>query len=135
MTVYTNTARFDHARALTEDEMFQLAPSIFATKAHESRSERFQPIPTIKVLHGLTKEGFMAVGVKQSVARDAGNAKVIEGTYSVLGEARNALAAPADWSTISLNSDERSAFAESAHVIRFGDTEGRPRRRSSPRSC
>ena len=71
MTVYTNTARFDHARALTEDEMRRIAPSIFATSAHESRSERFQPIPTIEVLRGLGKEGFVPVGVKQSVARDA----------------------------------------------------------------
>jgi hypothetical protein len=71
MTVYTNTARFDTARALTEDEMFKIAPSIFATSAHESRSERFQPIPTIEVLRGLEKEGFVPVGVKQSVARDA----------------------------------------------------------------
>ena len=61
MTVYTNTARFDHARALTEDEMRRIAPSIFATSAHESRSERFQPIPTIEVLRGLGKEGFVPV--------------------------------------------------------------------------
>ena len=71
MTVYANTARFDHARALTEDEIRRIAPSIFATSAHESRSERFQPIPTIEVLRGLGKEGFVPVGVKQSVARDA----------------------------------------------------------------
>jgi hypothetical protein len=66
MTVYTNTARFDTARALTEDQMRKIAPSIFATQAHESRSERFQPIPTIEVLRGLMNEGFMPVGVKQA---------------------------------------------------------------------
>lgn len=72
MTIYTKTARFDNnARALTEDEMRRAAPSIFATSAHHSRSERFQPIPTIEVLRGLMAEGFMPVGVKQSNSRDA----------------------------------------------------------------
>lgn len=68
-SVYAHTARFDHATALSEDNMRQLAPSIFATTAHESRSERFRPIPTIEVLRGLQKEGFSVVGAKQSVAR------------------------------------------------------------------
>jgi hypothetical protein len=70
-TVYSNTARFDGtARALTEDEMRALAPSIFATTAHASRSERFQPIPTIDVIRGLSREGFMPVAVKQCGSRD-----------------------------------------------------------------
>ena len=179
---------------MTEDELRKAAPSIFATAAHESRSERFQPIPTIEVLRGLMKE----VGAKQSGTRDAGKAdftkhlirlrrvddgkvynvgdtvceillknandgtsaydlmaglfrircmnslvaqtgtidsvkvrhsgdvgaKVIEGTYRILNEAEKTLAAPADWGTLSLNQDEREIFAEAAHVIRFGDTEG-----------
>lgn len=74
MTIYTHTARFDSGRSMTEDEMRVLAPSIFATKAHESRSERFQPIPTIEILRGLQKEGFMPVGVKQSASRIEGKA-------------------------------------------------------------
>jgi hypothetical protein len=74
MTIYTNTARYDHGRALTEDEMFKLAPSIFASEAHTSRSERFQPIPTIEILRDLMKEGFMPVGAKQSRCRDESRA-------------------------------------------------------------
>jgi hypothetical protein len=198
MSIYTKTARFDAARALTEDEMHRLAPSIFATQAHESRSERFQPIPTIEVLRGLMKEGFMPVGVRQSGTRDASKinftkhlirlrridddakfkvgdtvceillknandgtsaydlmaglfrirclnslvaqtgtidsikvrhsgdvqGKVIEGTYTVLNEAHKALAAPQDWSAVKLDRDERQAFAEAAHVLRFADAEG-----------
>jgi hypothetical protein len=68
-TVYAQSARFDHSRALGEDEMRRLAPSIFATEAHSSRSERFQPIPTIEVLRGLEKEGFSVVGAKQCITR------------------------------------------------------------------
>ena len=202
MSIYApRTANFDNARALTEDEMRRVAPSIFAVSAHESRSDRFQPIPTIEILRGLMKEGFQPVGVKQSRTRDVskmdftkhlirmrridqdasfqvgdnvceillknandGSAaydimaglfrircknslvtqtgtlesvkvrhsgdfdtvqgKVIDGTYSVLKEAQRALAAPADWSGINLDRDERQAFAEAAHLIRFGDKEG-----------
>ena len=71
-TVYAKSARFDVARALTEDEMRREAPSIFAMVPHESRSERFRAIPTIEVLRALAKEGFHPVGVKQSVARAEG---------------------------------------------------------------
>ncbi|SCB49444.1 DUF932 domain-containing protein [Rhizobium multihospitium] len=74
MTIYTDTARYDTGRAMTETELRKAAPSIFATTAHESRSERFQPIPTIDVLRGLMKEGFVPVGAKQSSSRIAGKA-------------------------------------------------------------
>ena len=72
MTVYTATARFDGtARALTEDQLRRVAPSIFAVEAHESRSAKFAPIPTIDILRGLMAEGFSPVGAKQSRTRDA----------------------------------------------------------------
>lgn len=64
------TARFDTGRALTEDELRASAPSVFALAAHESRSERFQPIPTIEIVRALAKEGFHVVGAKQSGTRD-----------------------------------------------------------------
>ena len=68
--IYTHTARFDNeGRALTDDELRTLVPSVFATTAHESRSERFRPIPTIEVVRGLAKEGFSVVGAAQSTAR------------------------------------------------------------------
>jgi len=198
MTIYTQTARFDHGRALTEEELFKVAPSIFAHDAHESRSERFKAIPTIEILRELEKEGFMPVGARQSRTMDKGReghtkhlirlrrmdnvqtysvgdtvceillknandgtsaydltaglfriqclnslvtqtgtidsvkvrhsgdvaSKVIEGTYRVMGEAQKALVAPADWSQISLDRDERLAFAEAVHTLRFADAEG-----------
>lgn len=74
MSIYAKTARFDTGRALSEDEMRTIAPSIFATSAHESRSERFMPIPTIEILRGLMKEGFAPVGARQSVSRTEGKA-------------------------------------------------------------
>jgi hypothetical protein len=194
------TARFDDgARALTEDEMRRAAPSIFATRPHASRSERFRVIPTIEVLRGLEKEGFFAVGARQSGSRDATKtdytkhmirlrrlddarqyrvgdtvceiilknandgtsayelmaglfrirclnslvariatidsikvrhsgdalAKVIDGTYRVLGEADAVLAAPRDWSRIALDRDAKAALAASAHALRFSDADDR----------
>ncbi len=68
-TMYGATARFDTGRALTEDELRRQAPSIFATTAHHSRSERFRTIPTIEILRGLANEGFFPVGARQSVSR------------------------------------------------------------------
>lgn len=37
MTIYADTARFGTGRALNEDELRCIAPSIFAMTAHESR--------------------------------------------------------------------------------------------------
>lgn len=196
---YGSHARFDTGRGMTEDELRARCPSVFAVTAHESRSERFAPIPTIEVLRGLRKEGFEVVGAKQSVTRVPGKAdytkhllrirrmdadatykvgdtvaemllknandgtsvydlfaglfrirclnsmvasmgnidavkvrhtgkdivgKVIEGTFSVVENAKLALAAPEQWSQIRLDRDERMAMAEAARVLRFGDAEG-----------
>jgi hypothetical protein len=194
--VYRAHDRINAQRALSEDEMRTIAPSIFAEQAHESRSERFRAIPTIEVLRGLGREGFVPVFVAQSRSRDetkrdftkhlirmrklgtdlrvddtfaeiviknandgssaydlmaglwrvrcmngmvaktrtvdevkvrhSGDAvaKVIEGTYRVLGEAENLLAAPQDWGRVAMPAEARQALAEAAHVLRFGDAEG-----------
>jgi hypothetical protein len=71
MSFYSpNHGRFDNARPLDEDQMRKIAPSIFATEPHTSRSDRFAPIPTIALLRGLQREGFEPVGVQQSKSRD-----------------------------------------------------------------
>jgi hypothetical protein len=71
-SLYASTARFDHARPLTHDDLRRAAPSVFATTAHESRSARFRPIPTIEVIDGLAEHGFSVVAAKQCVAREHG---------------------------------------------------------------
>lgn len=50
--------------------------------------------------------------------------KVIEGTYRVLEAAVGALEAPVAWSQLQLSNDERLAYAEAAHTLRFADAEG-----------
>lgn len=57
---------------LTDEQIQRVAPSIFATAAHESRSARYTYIPTSNVLQGLRAEGFMPYMVAQSRARDEG---------------------------------------------------------------
>lgn len=59
-----------NSQPLTEDQMRQYAPSIFANEAHDSRSARYTYIPTIDVVRGLVKEGFHPVSVRQSGTRD-----------------------------------------------------------------
>ena len=55
---------------LTEDQMRGIVPSIFAEEAHTSRSERYSYIPTIDIVRGLAKEGFMPTFACQAKPRD-----------------------------------------------------------------
>src|SRR3954463_3842700 len=59
-----------NSQPLTEDQIRKLGPSIFAAQKHESRSDRYTYIPTIDVLRGLVREGFLPVCVRQSRSRD-----------------------------------------------------------------
>jgi len=59
---------------LTEDQMRETAPSVFALGKHQSRSERYTYIPTIEVLRGLRREGFEPFMVAQGASRVAGKA-------------------------------------------------------------
>ena len=56
--------------ALTEEQLRDAAPSIFAESAHGSRSERYTYIPTSEVLKGLQREGFMPYEVRQGGSKD-----------------------------------------------------------------
>lgn len=58
--------------ALTMDQLRHAVPSIFATEAHESRSQRFAYISTAEVLGGLQKEGFHPFFAQQSRTRVEG---------------------------------------------------------------
>lgn len=59
---------------LSEDQMYRVAPSIFAAGKHASRSERYTYIPTIDVLRGLKREGFEPFMVAQGKSRIEGKA-------------------------------------------------------------
>ena len=59
---------------LSNDQIARLAPSAFATGAHESRSARYTYIPTSEVIDGLRAQGFLPVFAKQGRSRVAGKA-------------------------------------------------------------
>lgn len=60
---------------LTNDMLRAAVPSIFATEAHESRSARFSPVPTVTVLDGLRAEGFEPFSAVQARSRVEGKAE------------------------------------------------------------
>lgn len=57
-------------RPLTVEQMYNVAPAIFATAAHPDRSERFSPIATFDVIKALSLEGFEPFMVAQTNSRD-----------------------------------------------------------------
>jgi len=65
--------RADHA--LSDAQIMRVAPSIFASDAHHSRSDRYTFVPTVDVLAGLRKEGFQPFMVGQSRTRVPGKAE------------------------------------------------------------
>jgi hypothetical protein len=62
----------DNSTPLTNEELAAVVPSLFATEAHESRSDRFVPIPTVNVLDGLRAADFVPVFAQQARTRIEG---------------------------------------------------------------
>jgi uncharacterized protein DUF932 len=50
--------------------------------------------------------------------------RVIEGSFTVLNDSQKAIERASDWQGIMLSADESMVLAESARVLRFGDSEG-----------
>ena len=50
--------------------------------------------------------------------------QVIEGSLAIAGQSQKALEQVNDWQRLQLTSGEQSTFAEAAHTLRFGDSEG-----------
>lgn len=66
--------QYRQSSPLSNDQIRAVAPSVFAQEAHESRSARYQFIPTIEVLDGLRREGFQPFMVAQGRTRIPGKA-------------------------------------------------------------
>ncbi len=64
-----NRVSFSSDAPLSDDQIRRVAPSIFATEPHFSRSARYAQIPTANVLTALRKEGFEPFSVCQSRSR------------------------------------------------------------------
>lgn len=66
------TAIAEHVRPLSNDEIFHLAPSVFATQAADYMTSRYQQVPTIEVVNVLRDKGFIPVRAQQSRFRVEG---------------------------------------------------------------
>jgi hypothetical protein len=58
--------------ALTNDDLYRKAPSIFATQARDDVSEKYQFIPTLDIVEKLRGEGLLPVRASQSLSRTEG---------------------------------------------------------------
>lgn len=58
-------------RPLSDAQIMQAAPSVFAEAAHASRSRRYTYIPTIDIVQGLRREGFAPFMACQARTRTA----------------------------------------------------------------
>ncbi|MCB4824219.1 MULTISPECIES: hypothetical protein [Roseicella] len=55
----TTILRPNGVTPLSDEDIRKLAPSAFATEAHESRSARYAYIPTSEVIRGMREGGFL----------------------------------------------------------------------------
>lgn len=72
---FRSGSRFGANPELSNDKLMSIAPSIFATQAHDSRSSKYAYIPTSMVLDGMRKEGFVPVRAHQGRSRVEGKAE------------------------------------------------------------
>jgi hypothetical protein len=71
--------RFSHSKSsvqssnpLSDDQLRQYIPSMFAQEAHDSRSQRYTYVPTIDVVSALRREGFEPFFACQANSRTEG---------------------------------------------------------------
>lgn len=57
---------------VSEESLRKFVPSIFATQPHESRSDRYEFIPTWNVLQAMQEKGFVIVSAQQARTRIPG---------------------------------------------------------------
>jgi hypothetical protein len=74
-------------------------------------------------LNGMTVSDRSFPGVRVTHWGDVAG-KVIEGSYTVLEESRQAVEHVSAWSAVTLSPPEQDAFAQSARILRFGHAEG-----------
>ncbi|ODR90063.1 DUF932 domain-containing protein [Sinorhizobium alkalisoli] len=65
-----NSHQISGREPLDNEALYRHVPSIFASEAHDSRSERYVYVPTIDIVEGLRREGWFPFFAVQSVPRD-----------------------------------------------------------------
>lgn len=117
-TTFNNSNVLRKNVPLTDDELFRIAPSIFAPEAHESRSQKYVYIPTIEVLNGLKKEGFEPFMVAQSRSRIEGKSEFTK--HMLRLRHKNTIESKEAYEIILINShDGTSSYQMLAGLFRF----------------
>lgn len=109
----------DHSTPLTDAELRAHVPSLFATEAHESRSDRFIPLPTVDVLDALRGEGYMPVFAQQAKTRVPGKAEFTRHMLRMRHVSLTATDGTAFEVIISNANDGTSAYGIMAGLFRF----------------
>lgn len=113
---------------LTREQLHRVAPSIFAQSAHESRSDRYEYIPTVQVLDVLQDEGFEPYFVMQSRTRNEGKRDFTQYMLRLRQTSdmqRRAVVGETVMEICLINShDGSSSYQLSAGVFRFTCTNG-----------
>ncbi len=65
-----NSHQISGREALDNEALYRHVPSIFAREAHDSRSQRYVYVPTIDIVEGLRREGWLPFFAVQAVPRD-----------------------------------------------------------------
>lgn len=118
-----NSVQYRANHPLTNDEIVRVAPSVFASDKHDSRSARYTYIPTIDVLDALRKEGFQPFMVAQGRTRVEGKADFTK--HMLRLRRHDAIDAPEAQEIILINShDGTSSYQMLAGQYRFVCTNG-----------
>lgn len=107
---------------LGDDQLRRLVPSAFATRAHESRSERYTYIPTSAVIDGLRANGFEPTFARQGRSRIAGKTEYTKHLlrFRHRGQERTGRKGDVSPEIVLLNShDGTSAYQLMAGTFRF----------------
>jgi hypothetical protein len=109
---------------LSLEQIRRVAPAVFAEAPHDSRSDRYAYIPTIRILERMQAEGFVCTKVQQARTRIEGRADFTKHlmTFTHARHAGNAEMAP---SVCLLNShDGSSRYKMLAALIRYACLNG-----------
>lgn len=117
-TKFGSFTKMDQGTPLSDEQIYRLAPSVFAGGKHSSRSERYTYIPTIEVLNGLRAEGFQPFSVCQSKSRIEGKADFTK--HMIRLRRQDQILAPEANELVICNShDGTSSYQLLAGIFRF----------------
>lgn len=113
-----NSTSYRQNTPLDNEQLFRIAPSIFAAEPHESRSTKYTYIPTIEVLDGLRQEGFQPFMVAQSRSRIEGKSEYTKHMLR-LRHANDIASSEANEIVLINSHDGTSSYQMLAGVFRF----------------